>query len=79
MTRSRMRTTGREELRGQYREMLRQTKNIAAELTEARRTAAKKLEQEIVRELSELDMDKVTQCASPCTPGQSCPRTALTP
>lgn len=49
----------REELRGQYREMLRQTKSIAAELTEARRTAAKKLEQEIVRELSELDMDKV--------------------
>ena len=49
----------REELRGQYREMLRQTKDIAAELTEARRTAAKKLEQEIVRELSELDMDKV--------------------
>ena len=49
----------REELRGQYREMLRQTKSIATELTEARRTAAKKLEQEIVRELSELDMDKV--------------------
>ncbi len=59
MTRFRMRTTAARTLRGQYREMLRQTKNIAAELTEARRTAAKKLEQEIVRELSELDMDKV--------------------
>ena len=49
----------RETLREQYRDMLRQTKSIAAELTEARRAAAKKLEQEIVRELSELDMDKV--------------------
>ncbi len=49
----------RETLREQYREKLAETKRIAAALTEKRREAAKKLEQEIVRELSELDMDKV--------------------
>ena len=49
----------REELREQYRGMLAEAKGIAAELTELRRRAAKQLEGEIVRELSELDMDKV--------------------
>ena len=49
----------REELREQYRGMLAEAKGIAAELTEQRRKAAKQLEGEIVRELSELDMDKV--------------------
>ena len=49
----------REELREQYRGMLAEAKGIAAELTEQRRKAAKQLESEIVRELSELDMDKV--------------------
>ena len=49
----------REELREQYRDMLAEAKGIAAELTEQRRKAAKQLEGEIVRELSELDMDKV--------------------
>ena len=49
----------REELREQYRGMLEEAKGIAAELTEQRRKAAKQLEGEIVRELSELDMDKV--------------------
>ena len=49
----------RETLREQYREKLAETKRIAAALAEKRREAAKKLEQEIVRELSELDMDKV--------------------
>ena len=49
----------REELREQYRGMLAEAKGIAAELTEVRRRAAKQLEGEIVRELSELDMDKV--------------------
>ena len=39
--------------------MLAEAKGIAAELTEQRRKAAKQLESEIVRELSELDMDKV--------------------
>lgn len=39
--------------------MLAEAKGIAAELTEQRRKAAKQLEGEIVRELSELDMDKV--------------------
>ena len=49
----------REELREQYRGMLAEAKGIAAELTDQRRKAAKQLEGEIVRELSELDMDKV--------------------
>ena len=49
----------REELREQYRGMLAEAKGIATELTEQRRKAAKQLEGEIVRELSELDMDKV--------------------
>ena len=49
----------REELWEQYRGMLAEAKGIAAELTEQRRKAAKQLEGEIVRELSELDMDKV--------------------
>ena len=49
----------RETLREQYRGMLAEAKGIAAELTEQRRKAAKQLEGEIVRELSELDMDKV--------------------
>ena len=49
----------REELREQYRGMLAEAKGIAAELTEQRRKAAKQLESEIVRELRELDMDKV--------------------
>ena len=49
----------REELREQYRGMLAEAKGIAAELTGQRRKAAKQLEGEIVRELSELDMDKV--------------------
>lgn len=49
----------REKLREQYRGMLAEAKGIATELTEQRRKAAKQLEGEIVRELSELDMDKV--------------------
>ena len=49
----------RDELRGQYRMQLTEAKALAAKITEARRAAAKRLEAEIVRELSELDMEKV--------------------
>ena len=49
----------RDELRGQYRMQLTEAKALAAKITEARRAAAKQLEAEIVRELSELDMEKV--------------------
>ena len=49
----------RDELRGQYRMQLAEAKALAAKITEARRAAAKRLEAEIVRELAELDMEKV--------------------
>lgn len=49
----------REQLRAQYRETLAEAKALAARLSEARRTAAKRLEEEIVRELTALDMAKV--------------------
>lgn len=49
----------REELREQYRVQLAEAKALAARLTETRRAAAKRLEAEIVRELAELDMEKV--------------------
>lgn len=49
----------RDELRGQYRMQLTEAKALAAKITEARRAAAKRLEAEIVRELAELDMEKV--------------------
>ena len=49
----------REALRAQYKAQLAEAKELAAKLTETRRAAAKRLEGEIVRELRELDMDKV--------------------
>ena len=49
----------RDELREQYHEQLAEAKTLAAKLTETRRSAAKRLEAEIVRELAELDMEKV--------------------
>ena len=49
----------RDELRGQYRMQLTEAKALAAKITEVRRAAAKRLEAEIVRELAELDMEKV--------------------
>lgn len=49
----------RDELREQYRRQLAEAKETASRLTETRRAAAKRLEAQIVRELSELDMDKV--------------------
>ena len=49
----------REQLREQYHNQLAEARALAARLTEARRAAAKRLEAEIVRELAELDMEKV--------------------
>ena len=49
----------REQLREQYHDQLAEARALAARLTEARRAAAKRLEAEIVRELAELDMEKV--------------------
>ena len=49
----------REGLRAQYKEELAEAKALAAQLGEARRAAAKRLEAEIVRELAALDMEKV--------------------
>ncbi len=49
----------REGLREQYRAQLAEAKALAAKITESRRAAAKRLEAEIVRELAELDMEKV--------------------
>ena len=49
----------RDQLRAQYRAELAEAKQLAAQLTEARRQAAARLEAEIVRELAGLDMDKV--------------------
>ena len=49
----------REQLREQYHNQLAEARALAAKLTEARRAAAKRLEAEIVRELAELDMEKV--------------------
>ena len=49
----------RDQLRAQYRAELVEAKQLAAQLTEARRQAAARLEAEIVRELAGLDMDKV--------------------
>lgn len=49
----------RDELREQYHEQLAEAKTLATKLTETRRAAAKRLEAEIVRELAELDMEKV--------------------
>lgn len=49
----------RDELREQYRVQLAEAKALAAQITESRRAAAKRLEAEIVRELAELDMEKV--------------------
>lgn len=49
----------REELREQYRAELTEAKRLAGQISEKRRAAATRLEKEIVRELSELDMDKV--------------------
>ena len=49
----------REELREQYRAQLAEAKALAAKITESRRAAAKRLEAEIIRELAELDMEKV--------------------
>lgn len=49
----------RETLRGQYRAQLAEAKSLAARMTKVRRAAAKRLEAEIVRELAELDMEKV--------------------
>ena len=51
--------TRRDALREQYRVELADAKKIAARLTEARVEAAGRLEQAIVRELGELDMEKV--------------------
>ena len=51
---------------------------IAAELTEQRRKAAKQLESEIVRELSELDMSWA-KCGCGPHRHQAVPRTAATP
>ena len=49
----------RDQLRAQYRAELAEAKQLAVQLTEARRQAAARLEAEIVRELAGLDMDKV--------------------
>lgn len=49
----------REELRERYRAELAEAKQLAARISEKRRQAAARLEKAIVRELSELDMDKV--------------------
>ena len=49
----------RDQLREQYHDQLAEARALAAKLTEARRAAAKRLEAEIVRELAELDMEKV--------------------
>ena len=49
----------RDQLRAQYHNQLAEARALAAKLTEARRAAAKRLEAEIVRELAELDMEKV--------------------
>ena len=49
----------REELREQYRAELSKAKRLAGQISEKRRAAAARLEKEIVRELAELDMDKV--------------------
>lgn len=49
----------RDILREQYRVQLAEAKKLAAQLSEQRRAAAKHLETEIVRELAELDMEKV--------------------
>lgn len=49
----------REELRERYRAELAEAKQFAAQISEKRRQAAARLEKAIVRELSELDMDKV--------------------
>ena len=49
----------RDELREQYRVQLAAAKALAVQITESRRAAAKRLEAEIVRELAELDMEKV--------------------
>lgn len=49
----------REELREQYRAELSEAKRLAGQISEKRRAAAARLEKEIVRELAELDMDKV--------------------
>ena len=49
----------RDQLRAQYRAELAEAKQLAAQLTEARRQAAARLEAEIVRELAGLDMEKV--------------------
>lgn len=49
----------REGLREQYRAQLAEAKALAVKITESRRAAAKRLEAEIVRELAELDMEKV--------------------
>lgn len=49
----------RDALREQYRAELTEAKRLAGQISEKRRTAAARLEKEIVRELSELDMDKV--------------------
>lgn len=51
--------TRRDALREQYRKELEQAKKIAMQLTQTRQEAAKRLEAQIVRELSELDMEKV--------------------
>lgn len=49
----------RETLREQYRAELVEAKQLAAKISDKRREAAVRLEREIVKELSELDMDKV--------------------
>nr|WP_308506030.1 DNA repair protein RecN [uncultured Agathobaculum sp.] len=49
----------RDELREQYRVQLAAAKALAVQITESRRAAAKRLETEIIRELAELDMEKV--------------------
>ncbi len=49
----------RETLREQYRAELAEAKQLAAKISDKRREAAARLEREIVKELSELDMDKV--------------------
>nr|WP_297175622.1 DNA repair protein RecN [uncultured Agathobaculum sp.] len=54
----------RDMLREQYRVQLAEAKQLAAALSDLRRAAAKRLEGEIVRELSELDMEKVKMRAA---------------
>jgi len=49
----------RETLRQQYRHELAEAKKLASQLTESRKSAAARLEREIVRELAALDMDRV--------------------